>query len=461
MSKRVTPTGVIRYNPDKCWNGLTIIPKLPNQSTAKGAALYDMNGNIVQKWEGLYGAFDNKMLPGGSILGTTGYAKGFWLNCLDLVQLSWDGEVEWKFNNATTILDINTGKNIPTAGQHHDFQREGSPVGYYTPDQLPKMNGKTLLNSSLERDLPEFSPVPYLDTLIIEIDETGNVLWSWSLFDHWDQLGMPTVSKILHKTYTPIMHLTDTYSYAKETYCNNINYVGPNKWYDAGDERFNPENIITDIRALNISFIIDKKSGDIVWKIGPEFESTVELQKIGQIVGQHHVHIIPKGLPGEGNVLLYDNGGQAGIGSPAPCAPTGYFNATRSYSRVLEINPITLEVVWSYNDEKREFKGPSPRAFENLLFSEYCSSADRLPNGNTMITETIHGRVIEVTPDREIVWEFINPGGPVFRAHRYPYDWFPQVEKPTEIPVTPVRNYRIRLDTDGKPYLVDEDPFFE
>ena len=117
--------------------------------------------------------------------------------------------------------------------------------------------------------------------------------------------------------------------------------------------------------------------------------------------------------------------------------------------------------MWSYNDEKREFKGPSPRAFENLLFSEYCSSADRLPNGNTMITETIHGRVIEVTPDREIVWEFINPGGPVFRAHRYPYDWFPQVEKPTEIPVTPVRNYRIRLDTDGKPYLVDEDPFFE
>ena len=47
MYKRVTPTGVIRYNPDKCWNGLTIIPKLPNQSTAKGAALYDMNGNIV------------------------------------------------------------------------------------------------------------------------------------------------------------------------------------------------------------------------------------------------------------------------------------------------------------------------------------------------------------------------------------------------------------------------------
>ena len=461
MYKRVTPTGVIRYNPEKCWNGLTVIPVLPGRSTAKGAVLYDMNGNIVQKWEGLYGAFDNKMLPGGSILGTTGIAKGYWLDCLDLTQLSWDGKVEWQFNNATTIMDIDSGKDVPSARQHHDYQREGSPVGYYTPGQVPKLNGKTLLNSSVERILPEFSTVPIIDTRILEVDESGNILWSWSLFDHWDQLGMPTVAKTIHRAYTPILHPTDTYAYSKETYCNNINYLGPNKWYDDGDERFNPENIISDIRALNVSFIIDKKTGDIVWKIGPEFDSSVELQKIGQIVGQHHVHLIPKGLPGEGNILLYDNGGQAGIGSPAPCAPTGYFNATRSYSRVLEIDPVTLEVVWAFNDETQHFKGAGQRAFQDLLFSEYCSSADRLPNGNTMITETIRGRVIEVTPDREIVWEFINPGGGVFRAHRYPYDWFPQVKKHMEIPVTPVENYRIRINTDGKPYLADIDPFFE
>lgn len=95
-----------------------------------------------------------------------------------------------------------------------------------------------------------------------------------------------------------------------------------------------------------------------------------------------------------------------------------------------------------------------------MLFSEYCSSADRLPNGNTLITETVRGRVIEVTPEREIVWEFLNPGSGVFRAHRYPYEWFPLDEKPQEIPVTPVKNSRLRIKPDGTPYLLEDDPFF-
>ena len=460
MYERIKPTGVVRYDPEKCWNGLTIVPATQDVSHARGAVLYDMNGRIVNRWEGLYGAFDNKMLPGGSILGTTGYAKGFWLDCLDLTQLDWEGNVEWQFSNAAPILDVDTGKTFMSARQHHDFQREGSPVGYYTPGQLPKHNGKTLLNSSRERDLPDLAPVPINDTWIIEVDEAGNILWSWSLFDHWDQLGMPTIAKLIHSTYTPLLHPTPEYSYSKETYCNNINYLGPNKWYDAGDERFYPDNIISDIRALNISFIIDRKTGDIVWKIGPDYDTSTGLQKIGQIVGQHHVHMIPKGLPGEGNILIFDNGGEAGIGAPTPCAPTGYFNATRAYSRVLEIDPITLDVVWAFNDEVQHFPGPGARAFPDLLFSEFCSSADRLPNGNTMITETIKGRVIEVTPAREIVWEFINPGGGIFRAHRYPYDWFPQVARPAEIPVIPPKNSRLRLQPDGTPYLTEDDPFF-
>lgn len=460
MYKRVTPTGVVRYQPDKCWNGLTIVPAVHGQSTARGAVLYDMNGNIVQRWEGFYGAFDNKMLPGGSILGTTGIAKGFWLDCLDITQKSWDGNIEWQFNQAAPILNIDTDEQMMSARQHHDYQREGSPVGYYSPEQLPKKRGKMLLNSSQERILPEFADVPITDTRFIEIDEEGNILWSWSMFDHWDQLGMPVNAKLIHKAYTPVMHPSATYSYSKATYCNNVNYLGPNKWYDAGDKRFHPNNIISDIRALNVSFIIDHESGDIVWKLGPEFESSLALQKIGQIVGQHHVHMIPKGLPGEGNILLFDNGGQAGIGAPTPCAPTGYMNATRGYSRVLEINPISLEVVWTFNDEVYHFQGPEARAFPDLLFSEYCSSADRLPNGNTLITETVRGRVIEVTPEREIVWEFLNPGAGVFRAHRYPYEWFPLNEKPQEIPVTPVKNSRLRIKPDGTPYLLEDDPFF-
>ena len=157
MYTRVFPTGVVRYDPEKCWNGLTIIPAIEGHSTARGAVLYDMNGNIVNRWEGLYGAFDNKMLPGGAILGTTGYAKGYWLDCVDLVQMDWDGEIQWRFTNGEMVIDIETGKPFLSARQHHDYQREGSPCGYYCPGQEPRPSGKTLINSTENRDLPEFS----------------------------------------------------------------------------------------------------------------------------------------------------------------------------------------------------------------------------------------------------------------------------------------------------------------
>lgn len=458
MYHRVYPTGVVRYNPEKCWNGLTVVPSIFGSCTARGAALYDMNGRTVQRWEGLFGCFDNKILPGGDILGTTRYMPGYWLDCVDIVQMGWDGSVKWRFNNGEPIPDLQTGEMVLSARQHHDYQREGSPTGYYAPGLEPKARGRMLVNSTVTRDLPAFSPHKVADTKIMDIDAEGRCLWSWSLFDHWDQLGIETIGKAVHYHCSTVFGNAD---YVKTTYCNNINRLGPNRWHDAGDARFHPDNIISDIRILNTSFIIDHVTGDVVWRIGPDFEASKPLQDIGQIVGQHHVHMIPAGLPGAGNILLFDNGGQAGMGKPTPCAPDGYNNATRGWSRVLEINPVTLQVVWSFNDPRRNFGGNAEEhSMANLLFSPYCSSADRLPNGNTLITEFAHSRVIEVTPDGEIVWEFINPGGMVFRAHRYPYEWFPLAARPEERAVQPVRNSRIRLNDQGEPVLVDDDPFF-
>lgn len=456
---RVQVTGVVRYVPEKCWNGLTLIPALPNLSTAKGAALYDMNGRLVHTWEGLYGAFDNKLLPGGDILGTTGFMPGYWLDALDLVQKDWNGNTLWRFNKGEAIPELGgSGEKVLSARQHHDYQREGSPTGYFIPGMEPRPKGRMLVNSTQTRDLPEFSRLPVADTRLLLIDEDGDIEWAWSLFDHWDQLGVATTARMVHFHHAPEF---GNAGYVKTTYCNNVNWLGPNKWYDAGDERFHPLNIISDIRNLNVSFIIDHRSGDIVWRLGPDFEASKPLQDIGQIVGQHHVHMIPRGLPGEGNILIFDNGGQAGLGAPTPCAPTGYFNATRSYSRVLEIDPATLNVVWSFNDERYNFNGDvEGLSIANQLFSHYCSSADRLPNGNTLITEFLWSRIIEVTPEGEIVWECINPGGKVFRAHRYPYSWCPLGHTPEEKGVTPAPNHRIRLDEQGNPILADDDPFF-
>lgn len=149
--------------------------------------------------------------------------------------------------------------------------------------------------------------------------------------------------------------------------------------------------------------------------------------------------------------LVFDNGGAAGFGQPNPGAPDGTWNALRDYSRVLEMDPTTLEIVWEYTARIAGY----PAFGEDMKFySHYESGAQRLPNGNTLITESKCGRLFEVTPEYEIVWEYISPynllkknfSSDVFRAYRYPYDWVEQLEKPIQKAVIPPDNsvYRIK-----------------
>src|SRR5690554_8099399 len=80
------------------------------------------------------------------------------------------------------------------------------------------------------------------------------------------------------------------------------------------------------------------------------------------------------------------------------------------------------------------------------FYSFFISSAQRLPNGNTLITEGSNGRIFEVTTEHELVWEYISPywgKGPlalnlVYRAYRYPYDWVPQRPVPDETAIARV-----------------------
>ncbi len=199
----------------------------------------------------------------------------------------------------------------------------------------------------------------------------------------------------------------------------------------AGDERFHPDNFIWDGRHTNTIAVISKETGKIAWKVGPDYSLTSELRALGWIIGLHHAHMIPKGLPGEGNILVFDNGGAAGYGAPNPGAPNGRMNAVRDYSRVVEFDPVTLELVWEYSALKAD--GDRVRACR--FYSRPWSSAQRLPNGNTLICEGAGGRLFEVTPELEIVWEFISSRETCYRAYRVPYEWIPQLDKPEEIAI--------------------------
>lgn len=79
---------------------------------------------------------------------------------------------------------------------------------------------------------------------------------------------------------------------------------------------------------------------------------------------------------------------------------TGRMNALGDYSRVLEIDPITLKIVWQYTPAEAGYMMPFD---SNRFYSPFISGAQRLPNGNTLITEGSGGRIIEVTPDHELI----------------------------------------------------------
>lgn len=431
----IYPTGVTIYNKEKASNGYTVFP------TAKGVVLVDMNGREVHQWNGLIGN-PAKILPGGYVMGSTGRRDRVKhpFDNLDLVQVDWDGNVVWKYDHTDYVEEPGETPGW-TARQNHDYQRQGSSVGYYYPEgEIKTDHGNTMILSVKNVVNPQISSKTLLDSVIIEVDWEGNIVWQWWANEHFDEFGFTEEAKnaIYRLPSEDVSHGGQGYWLA----INNFNTLGPNKWFDAGDERFHPDNIIFDARNANVMGIISKKTGKLVWRLGPNFKHPKEPDDLGHIIGQHHLHMIPKGLPGEGNLLVFDNGGWAGYGQAYGVSKYGTGVLRRDYSRVLEFDPVTLKIVWQYTPIEAGHVMPLD---SYKFFSSFISSAQRLENGNTLITEGRSGRLIEVTPEHETVWEYVNPyyekdgnglvNNWIYRSYRVPYEWIPQLTKPREISV--------------------------
>lgn len=109
-----------------------------------------------------------------------------------------------------------------------------------------------------------------------------------------------------------------------------------------------------------------------------------------------------------------------------------------------------MKIIWQYTPEEAGFINPLDAA---RFYSPFISNAQRLPNGNTLITEGSDGRSIEVTEDHEIVWEYISPYdgksstkmNMVYRSYRVPYSWIPQLDKPLEKPIEKLDKNQFRV----------------
>ena len=417
----IYPEGTTRLDPARAWPSFVLFTGGDNQ-----ARLIDLDGHTVHSWKDA-AAFSTLIDPvlnhgqAGHVFVTLEMQGGRGVDLVPgrlaaqvsktIAELDWDGHAVWQF-----------GAKAPggIAQQHHDWAR------------LP--DGNTLVLANQQREAPAFKHPTVLDDVIYEVDPAGAIAWRWSATDHLDELGFTPAQLALIRD-------GDTADYL---HVNNLKPLGPNHWFDAGDMRFAPDNLIFCSRNANVIAIIDRRSGHVAWTLGPNYPAIPRgpaarhvPRPVDQISGQHDAQIIPAGLPGAGNLLVFDNQGEAGY-PPVELQTTGG-------SRVLEIDPVSKQVVWQYTAED---SGQPSWGFR----STHISAARRLPNGNTFIDEGQSGRLFQVTRDGDIVWEYVNAfprtgkdpvtgkatsNHQLYRAQPVPFDWVPAgtLHSETAVPI--------------------------
>ena len=374
----VYPVGTTIYKPEKCYNGYTIFVK------GQKIKLIDMNGGTVHEWTAgstkIGGGMPRaRLLRNGHVL--VARSQG-------IQEYDWDGNVVWQY--------------IPQEGfvPHHDvFRKPNGNTLVICREEVPPDYMKKVKDPE-RRDITIYSDV------ILEVTPNKEVVWEWHQYKYLDINQCNPIPASRDWWAGPNNNTISDW-----THTNTVQALPENKWYDQGDDRFKPGSVLVSMRQLDTILIADIETKEITWSYTGDYK--------GGLSGQHESHMIEKGYPGEGNILVFDNGA-----SP-------YKNlAHAGCSFVLEINPVTNEVVWVYEDREH-------------FHSNFTSSSQRVKNGNTIVCEASGRRFFEVTQEGEIVWEYVDGSN---RVYRYPYDYCPQTKalgKPKETPVIPPKEMRV------------------
>jgi hypothetical protein len=445
-SEKATTTTAVLVNDPRAFQGYTL--SFPLRSTK--TYLLDMQGRVVRTWESKYTAGqDAYLLANGHLLRAAKLSENeaFFGGAGAggrIQEFTWEGQLIWdfKFHNQKQI-------------QHHAITP--MPNGNVLLVVWERKAAKEAIEAGVKPEMAGTGDM-LVDSLV-EIQPMGKtggkVVWEWHLWDHLVQDHDKTKANYGDLAAHPELVDANFARNPSGAFDNLARFVNPGpKKADAtqGDSKKDPLNKLKGIgyvgagggkqfagfipdwthanavaynakldqvmftcREFSEVWIIDHsttkaeaaghrggrrgKGGDLLYRWGNPRAYRAGLAADQRLFVPHDAHWIPEGVPGEGHLLVFSNGGGRtdGLYSSVdevvlPVDGQGCY----AYKPGTAFGPD--QPVWSYT-------APTKTDF----FAPLMAGAQRLPNGNTLICTGLSGTIFEVTPAKEIVWKYIAP----------------------------------------------------
>jgi hypothetical protein len=397
VSSAQQPTVGLMEHREGAWEGYTLFAPINSTMTY----LIDMKGRLVHSWPGSstpgMGVY---LLSGGRLIRSelasnpnfvVGGGGG------RIVIRSWEGDVLWEYRYSDTLVH-----------QHHDI--EVLPDGNVLMIAWERKSRAEAIAAGVDSArAPQDGLYPdHIVEVRPEGSNGGSVVWEWHVWDHLVQDVDSTKNNFgVIEEHPELINLNASLT--------GTNVQKPDWWHsNAVDYNAALDQILISVRNYSEIWVIDHtttseeaaghsggrygRGGDLLYRYGNIRSYRPDAPVLRQLVVQHDARWIPEGYPGEGNITVFSNG-DVNMGS---------------YSSVVEIAPpvdssgrysISANGIYGPQSTVWRYSAPKPQDF----FARNISGASRLPNGNTLICNGPAGEFLEVTPEGETVWRYINP----------------------------------------------------
>ncbi len=340
---RFERSGVLAYDAARAQPGYTLYALAPDLT----AHLIDMDGRELHRWS----VSRKEVMPEAT--GEASTLFGMFEPQVEGGHLFSNGDLllvyEQKTIGAsdTTLVKLNKDSQVLWKTQVHTHH-----AVEVVKDRIYALTG-TLQPASSDPGVPNLAGTPYIDEGVSILDRRGIELSTHSILE-----AMANTKNTRLADAVPASNRLDP------LHSNSLDVLTEQTAHFIPGAK--PGNVLLSLRNLDMLVVMDLESETIVWALRGSWRK------------QHDAKMLPNG-----HILLFDN--QGGL-------------MKHGRSRVLEIDPRTASVVWS-------FCGTD----SNPLDSEIRGGAQRLIGGNTLISESTAGRILEVTPDGSTVWEYVSP----------------------------------------------------